>query len=84
MKKLLSSLRWVEGMYFDAGHHSTGQMSSKLEERMSERSRDINSEFFKPASNNVKSRLPDILRYAGCCIEFLMIGKHGHKIICSL
>jgi hypothetical protein len=31
-----------------------------------------------------KFRLSDILIYAGCCIEFLMIGKHGHTIFCNL
>jgi hypothetical protein len=66
-------------MCFDAGLHFRGEEGSKFEEGMYKRPHDITSEFFKPASNNVKFRLLDILIYAGCCIEFLMIGKHGHK-----
>jgi len=45
MKKMRSSLRGVEGMCFDAGHHFTGEVGSKLEEGMSKRSHEINSEF---------------------------------------
>jgi hypothetical protein len=69
----------TSGMCFDEGLHFRNEGGSKFEDGMYKISHNINSEFFKPACNNVKFRLLNILIYSGCCKELPIIGEHGHK-----